>query len=69
LLANLTSIILAHGLLTVVNADTIVVLKDGRIVQQGNHVDLVQQAGLYRMSCEMQLAGNDRPRRPPGQGS
>lgn len=55
LLANRTSIIIAHRLSTVVNADTIVVLKDGAIVEKGNHADLVLQDGLYRKLYEMQF--------------
>ena len=60
LLANRTSIIIAHRLSTVVNADTIVVLQDGRIVQKGNHAALVQQDGLYKKLYEMQFAEGDR---------
>ncbi|MBN2150469.1 MAG: ABC transporter ATP-binding protein [Candidatus Lokiarchaeota archaeon] len=60
LLANRTSIIIAHRLSTVVNADTIVVLQDGRIVQKGNHVDLVREDGLYKKLYEMQFAEGNR---------
>jgi len=57
LLANRTSIIIAHRLSTVVNADTIVVLQDGKIIQRGNHVQLVQdEGGLYKKLYEMQFA-------------
>ena len=38
----------AHRLSTVVSADQIVVLDEGRIVQQGTHNQLIEEAGLYR---------------------
>ncbi|BAQ24138.1 ABC transporter ATP-binding protein [Streptococcus troglodytae] len=43
-----TIIMIAHRLKTVENADQIVVLDKGQIVQQGKHDELAQQAGLYR---------------------
>ncbi len=55
LMENRTTIIIAHRLSTVRNADTIVVLKDGNIVQQGPHEQLLSQDGLYRELYAMQL--------------
>lgn len=43
-----TIIMIAHRLKTVENADQIVVLDKGQIVQQGKHAQLAQQAGIYR---------------------
>lgn len=43
-----TIIMIAHRLKTVRNADQIVVIKDGRIAQQGTHNSLMQQKGIYR---------------------
>lgn len=43
-----TIIMIAHRLKTVHNADQIVVIKDGRIAQQGTHDSLMQQEGIYR---------------------
>ncbi|MEM7391504.1 MAG: metal ABC transporter permease, partial [Verrucomicrobiota bacterium] len=42
-----TTIIIAHRLSTVVNADQILVLKDGEIVEQGNHRTLLDREGHY----------------------
>ena len=43
-----TTLVVAHRLSTVVSADQIVVLDEGRIVQQGTHNQLIEEAGLYR---------------------
>jgi ATP-binding cassette subfamily B protein len=45
--ANRTTLVIAHRLSTIVNADEIIVLRDGQIAERGNHVQLLQQAGLY----------------------
>ena len=42
-----TAIVIAHRLSTVVNADTIVVLKDGRLVESGRHLELLERRGEY----------------------
>jgi ATP-binding cassette, subfamily B, multidrug efflux pump len=42
-----TSFVIAHRLSTIRNADTIVVMEDGRIVEQGNHDDLLRRRGAY----------------------
>lgn len=48
LLKGKTAIIIAHRLYTIKNADKIVVLNDGKIVEQGNHEYLMNKAGVYR---------------------
>jgi ATP-binding cassette subfamily B protein len=47
LLAGRTSIIIAHRLATVRDADKIIVLRRGRIAEQGGHADLIRAGGLY----------------------
>ena len=42
-----TSLVIAHRLSTVRNADLILVLDDGRVVQQGTHAELLAAGGLY----------------------
>ena len=44
---NKTIIMIAHRLKTVRNADQILVLHDGSIVQRGNHEDLIRRKGYY----------------------
>ncbi len=55
LMENRTTVIIAHRLSTVRNADMIVVLKDGRIAQQGSHARLLQEGGIYRDLYSLQL--------------
>ncbi len=51
---NRTSIIIAHRLSTVKNADKIVVLQKGKIVEQGTHSELIAQKGYYEKLVGMQ---------------
>ena len=47
LMKNKTCFIIAHRLSTIQNADTILVVKDGAIIEQGNHDELIGQGGFY----------------------
>jgi ABC transporter fused permease/ATP-binding protein len=55
LLEGRTTLVIAHRLSTVKNADRVLVLDGGRIVQQGTHAALVLEAGLYRKLVERQF--------------
>src|SRR5690625_4606601 len=55
LMVNRTTFIIAHRLATVVRADLILVMDEGRIVERGSHTDLLSQNGLYRNLYEKQL--------------
>ena len=49
-----TTIIIAHRLSTIKNADRIVVLKDGEIIEQGTHSDLIEASGEYLKLTQQQ---------------
>ena len=50
-----TTFVIAHRLSTVREADQILVLRDGKIVEQGNHAELMTHSGIYRDIYELQL--------------
>lgn len=54
-LANRTAVVVAHRLSTVVNADKIVVLNQGRIIETGTHHELMSSSGLYQELFETQF--------------
>jgi subfamily B ATP-binding cassette protein MsbA len=56
LMEQRTALVIAHRLSTIQHADRIVVLSEGRIVEQGTHPELVEAGGLYRRLYEMQFA-------------
>ena len=52
-----TSFIIAHRLSTIKNADLILVMKDGNIIEQGNHEELMKQNGFYANLYNSQFEG------------
>jgi subfamily B ATP-binding cassette protein MsbA len=54
LMKGRTSIVIAHRLSTIQNADIIVVMENGKIIQMGNHQELIAEDNLYRKLVEMQ---------------
>ncbi len=61
LLSGRTSIVIAHRLSTVRNADLILVMSDGRIVEQGRHEELIRLDGLYATLYNRQMRDTKRP--------
>lgn len=54
LMENRTSIVIAHRLSTVQDADEICVLQEGKIIERGKHDDLISQNGVYKKLCDLQ---------------
>jgi ABC-type multidrug transport system fused ATPase/permease subunit len=55
LMKGRTTFVIAHRLSTIQNADEIIVLHEGKIVQKGNHQELINQAGLYKKLYQIQF--------------
>jgi len=60
LMKGRTSFVIAHRLSTIRNADRIVVIEDGRIVEQGSHDELMANDGAYRRLYLSQFRGNEQ---------
>ena len=56
LMEGRTSFIVAHRLSTIQNADIILVMKDGNIIEQGNHDELLERKGFYYNLYNSQFA-------------
>lgn len=54
MMAQRTSFIIAHRIQSVMNADLILVMDNGRIVERGTHEDLMENGGIYRRTYDMQ---------------
>jgi ABC-type multidrug transport system fused ATPase/permease subunit len=59
LLINRTTLIIAHRLSTVRRADRLLVLEDGRIVEEGTHSALLERDGLYARLYRRQFRGEE----------
>ncbi|MDD2540743.1 MAG: ABC transporter transmembrane domain-containing protein [Desulfuromonadaceae bacterium] len=59
LMANRTTFVIAHRLSTVLHADKILVLEDGRIIESGSHDDLLKSSGLYSRLYSLQFVDHD----------
>jgi subfamily B ATP-binding cassette protein MsbA len=55
LMKNRTSIIIAHRLSTVKNADIVCVMKDGKIIESGKHDELLEKGGAFKKLSEQQI--------------
>jgi ATP-binding cassette subfamily B protein len=55
--ADRTSFVIAHRLSTIRDADTILMMEHGRIVEQGSHVQLIAQHGAYYELYQSQFSG------------
>ena len=56
LMKGRTSFVIAHRLSTIKNADIILVMKDGDIIEQGSHEELLEQGGFYADLYNSQFA-------------
>lgn len=56
LMENRTSFVVAHRLSTIKNADIILVMKDGHIIEQGDHASLLAKGGFYKQLYMSQYA-------------
>jgi ATP-binding cassette subfamily B protein len=56
-LANRTSIVIAHRLSTIKRAGHILVMEQGRIVEEGSHDSLMAKGGIYRRLQDLQIIG------------
>lgn len=59
LMKNRTTIVVAHRISTIINADTILVLKDGKIIESGSHNELLQRKGEYQKIASMAMLKDD----------
>lgn len=66
LLADRTSFVIAHRMSTLVNADRVLVLDEGRLAQFGTHEELIDSPGIYENYCRIQMSSPPAKREPSG---
>lgn len=59
LMADRTTIVIAHRLSTVMGSDSIILLEDGKVVARGRHHELLENSEAYRRIYELQFAGSN----------
>ena len=57
LMKDKTCFVIAHRLSTIQNADCILVVKEGEVIEQGTHDELMEKRGFYRSLYDSQFAG------------
>ncbi|KAI8436832.1 hypothetical protein MSG28_010287 [Choristoneura fumiferana] len=67
--ANRTTLIIAHRLSTIIHADEILVLKDGEIIERGNHEALLAQGSFYASMWQQQLENRNSANQENGEGN
>jgi len=58
LMKHRTVFVIAHRLSTIAHADTIVVMDQGRIIEEGTHDELLAAGGKYKYLYDIQFSGN-----------
>ena len=61
LMRDRTTLVIAHRLATIKSVDRIVVMDQGRIVEEGDHASLVARGGLYARLADLQFRTGDEP--------
>ncbi|MEQ8937663.1 MAG: ATP-binding cassette domain-containing protein, partial [Gammaproteobacteria bacterium] len=64
LMQGRTTMVIAHRLSTVIKADRIVVMEDGRVIDSGRHNELIERCGLYQRLAAIQFGENEKATQP-----